>query len=232
MFSCRNTKTNSGSEVTVIELKLKECVACRCYTVHCVGYLIFGSPPPPPSLVLLSPGTDIRLSSSFLCSQPPSPPSTAATSHPSRSNLSNHVIFQTYFNFPSSPPHLFVHYKVSARLTWKRNTLRNKTNVCGLFNDLPILQSWVRVPYCLRFETPPARRARSPYLYPQNQGVPVVPPGIGFPFRHLLRLAGLRWRYSNQPPRGVLCSVLINAHSDKQKMCFLCGPRRDTLLGN
>jgi hypothetical protein len=56
--------------------------------------------------------------------------------------------------------------------------------------------------YCLRFETPPTWRARSPYLYPQEEGGPVIPPGTGFPFRRLLLLAGLRWRYSNPPPRG------------------------------
>jgi hypothetical protein len=31
------------------------------------------------------------------------------------------------------------------------------------------------------------------------------PPGTGFPFRSLLRLAGLRWRYSNPPPHGMKC---------------------------
>jgi hypothetical protein len=35
---------------------------------------------------------------------------------------------------------------------------------------------------------------------PQEQSDPVIPPGTGFPFRRLLRLAGLRWRYSNPPP--------------------------------
>jgi hypothetical protein len=45
--------------------------------------------------------------------------------------------------------------------------------------------------YCLRFETPLTWRATSPYLYP---------PGTGFPFRRLLRLAGIRWRYSQTPP--------------------------------
>jgi hypothetical protein len=40
------------------------------------------------------------------------------------------------------------------------------------------------------------------YLYPSGTGWPVIPPGIGFPFCRLLRLAGLRRRYSNQPPRG------------------------------
>jgi hypothetical protein len=36
--------------------------------------------------------------------------------------------------------------------------------------------------YCLRFETPPTWRASSPYLFPQEQGGPVIPPGTGFPF--------------------------------------------------
>jgi hypothetical protein len=36
----------------------------------------------------------------------------------------------------------------------------------------------------------------------QEQCSPVIPPGTGFPFRLLLRLSGLRWRYSNSPPRG------------------------------
>jgi hypothetical protein len=35
---------------------------------------------------------------------------------------------------------------------------------------------------------------------PQEQGGPLMPPGTGFPLRRLLRLAGLRWRYSNPPP--------------------------------
>jgi hypothetical protein len=42
-----------------------------------------------------------------------------------------------------------------------------------------------------------------PRVYiPQEQGGPVIPSGTGFPFRRLLRLAGLRWRYSTPPPRG------------------------------
>jgi hypothetical protein len=40
-----------------------------------------------------------------------------------------------------------------------------------------------------------------PCIYiPQEHGGPVIPPGIRFPFRRLLRLAGLQWRYSNPPP--------------------------------
>jgi hypothetical protein len=43
-----------------------------------------------------------------------------------------------------------------------------------------------------------------PCIYiPQEQDDPVIPPGTGFPFRCLLRLAGLRWRYWNPPPHGM-----------------------------
>jgi hypothetical protein len=37
---------------------------------------------------------------------------------------------------------------------------------------------------------------------PQEQSGPVIPPGTGFPFCRLLRLAGLRWRYPYPPPHG------------------------------
>jgi hypothetical protein len=58
----------------------------------------------------------------------------------------------------------------------------------------------------------------------QEQGCPIIPPGTGFNFRRLLRLAGLRWRYSNQPPRGEI--------TDSVNCCAKCpqiprhGPRR------
>jgi hypothetical protein len=42
-----------------------------------------------------------------------------------------------------------------------------------------------------------------PRIYmPQEQDDPVIPPGTGFHFRRLLRLAGLRRRYSTPPPLG------------------------------
>jgi hypothetical protein len=37
---------------------------------------------------------------------------------------------------------------------------------------------------------------------PQEQGGQVIPPGTGFRFIRLLRLAGRRWRYANPPPHG------------------------------
>jgi hypothetical protein len=55
--------------------------------------------------------------------------------------------------------------------------------------------------YSLRFDTPPTWKATSPYLYSQEQGGPVTPPDTGFPFRRLLRLAALRWKYLTPPPR-------------------------------
>jgi hypothetical protein len=44
----------------------------------------------------------------------------------------------------------------------------------------------------------------SPHIYiSQEQGGPVLSPGTGFPFRRLLWLTGLRWRYSNPLPHGM-----------------------------
>jgi hypothetical protein len=44
-----------------------------------------------------------------------------------------------------------------------------------------------------------------PRIYiPQEQGGPVKPLDTGFPFRRLLRLAGLRWRYSIPPSTRTL----------------------------
>jgi hypothetical protein len=43
----------------------------------------------------------------------------------------------------------------------------------------------------------------SPNLEGQEQGGPVMPAGTGFPFRCLLRPAGLRCRYSNPPSHGL-----------------------------
>jgi hypothetical protein len=62
--------------------------------------------------------------------------------------------------------------------------------------------------YCLKFETPPTWRARYPYLYPQEQGDPVITPGTGFSFRRFPQLTRLRWRYSNPPPHGVFSCLL------------------------
>jgi hypothetical protein len=47
-----------------------------------------------------------------------------------------------------------------------------------------------------------------PRIYiPQEEGVLVIPPGTGLPSCRLLRLAGLRWRYSNPPPHGYITYI-------------------------
>jgi hypothetical protein len=53
----------------------------------------------------------------------------------------------------------------------------------------------------VRLDTPPTWRARSLYLYPPETGWPsyTTRNWREFPFRRLLQLAGLRWRYSNPP---------------------------------
>jgi hypothetical protein len=77
--------------------------------------------------------------------------------------------------------------------------------------------------YCLRFETPSTWRARAPYLYPPGTGCPVIPPSTGFHFRRFLRLAGLRWRYSNPLPSYITTSHGLNRkyHSPKSHYCCL-----------
>jgi hypothetical protein len=57
--------------------------------------------------------------------------------------------------------------------------------------------------YCLRSESPPNLGGQVPVFIPQEQGGPVILPGIGYLFRRLLRLSGLRLRYSSPPPHGV-----------------------------
>jgi hypothetical protein len=64
----------------------------------------------------------------------------------------------------------------------------------------------------------PTWRARSLYLCPPGTGWPSYTPGTGFPFRRFLRLAGLRWRYSNPPPHWEVKVMtmfnLVKRHED------------------
>jgi hypothetical protein len=57
--------------------------------------------------------------------------------------------------------------------------------------------------YCL-YETPPNLEGQVPCIYiPQEQGGPVIPPGTGFPFCRLLRLAVTTVEVFNPPPHWV-----------------------------
>jgi hypothetical protein len=62
----------------------------------------------------------------------------------------------------------------------------------------------------------PGRPGRRIYI-PHEQGGPVIPPSTGFPFRRLLRLAGLWWKYSNPPQHIPLITPL---HGPPQKTPF------------
>jgi hypothetical protein len=56
----------------------------------------------------------------------------------------------------------------------------------------------------LRLPQPVGPVGPGPRIYiPKEEGGPDIPPGTGFPFRRLLRLAGLPWRYSIPPPHGI-----------------------------
>jgi hypothetical protein len=69
------------------------------------------------------------------------------------------------------------------------------------------------VEYCLKFETPQPGGPCPRIYITQVHGDPVIPPGTGFFFRCLLRLAGLRWRYSNPPPHGVKLGLSLTLMS-------------------
>jgi hypothetical protein len=60
---------------------------------------------------------------------------------------------------------------------------------------------------------------------PPEKGGPVVRRGAGFPFRCLLLLAGLRWKYSNPTPRGdgYNCHMVLfisSWHGPRRKRLF------------
>jgi hypothetical protein len=58
-----------------------------------------------------------------------------------------------------------------------------------------ILLSYMKPYFTVSYETPPTWRARFLYLYPPGTRGPVISPDTGFPFCHLWRVAGLRWRW-------------------------------------
>jgi hypothetical protein len=64
----------------------------------------------------------------------------------------------------------------------------------------------VTIFYSLRFQTAPTWRTRSLYLCTPVTEWSSCTPGTEFPFR-LVRLSGLRCRYSNPPPRGLTDST-------------------------
>jgi hypothetical protein len=60
----------------------------------------------------------------------------------------------------------------------------------------------VTIFYCLRLETPPTWRARSPYLYPPGTGWSSYTPRHWVPFSSPPTTRRTTWRYSTPPPHG------------------------------
>jgi hypothetical protein len=101
--------------------------------------------------------------------------------------------------------------------------------VCKLFIQLLLgacqsSHSWAAVPqnsrpyFTVSFGTPPTWRARFLYLYPPGTEWPSYTPEHWIPICRLLRLAGLRWRYSNPPPHGYIWRIcfalfILTCHS-------------------
>jgi hypothetical protein len=61
----------------------------------------------------------------------------------------------------------------------------------------------------------------------QEQGGPVIVPGTGFPFCRLLRLAGLRRRYSNPPPPSTNSRIPFKSYNNS--VCTSQGSHYDSL---
>jgi hypothetical protein len=80
---------------------------------------------------------------------------------------------------------------------------------------------------CLSFKTPPNLEDQVPiFISPRKKGGQVIPPGTGFPFRCLLCLAGLQWRYLAPSPHRswpILClsSAYITSAWTLQRTPFL-----------
>jgi hypothetical protein len=95
-------------------------------------------------------------------------------------------------------------YFVAPSLT--RGRACNLLLLLGLTSTVPLgsesrgTQEHIIVSQFFRFPQPGVPSSR--IYIPQEQGGPVIPAGTGFTFRRLLRLAGLRWRYSNPSPDG------------------------------
>jgi hypothetical protein len=67
---------------------------------------------------------------------------------------------------------------------------------------------------------------------PQERDGPVMRPGTGFPFRRLLRFAGLRWRHSNRLYSVILLTLLVTYQNEPhRKHSFQCySPKIPRLL--
>jgi hypothetical protein len=90
--------------------------------------------------------------------------------------------------------------------------------------------SW---PHCTISDTrlpQPVGRGSRIYI-PPEQGGPFIPPGTEFPFRRLLLLARLRWRYSTPPPHEIRRTLSVSprrmwAEQETEERTSCLTPRR------
>jgi hypothetical protein len=88
-----------------------------------------------------------------------------------------------------------------------RGRVCNLLLMLGLASAVPLGSESRRTQYHTLFSQflrLPQPEGPGPRIYiPQEQGGPVMPQGTGFHLRCLLRLGGLRWRYSGPPLHGL-----------------------------
>jgi hypothetical protein len=124
----------------------------------------------------------------------------------------SHSVSQSWYRAPlwDLRPDVTSCRNVAARnlrscIYWAPSLTRGR--VCNLQSNHSIIRvAQNPKPYfTVSSETPPTWRARFPCLYPPGTGWPSYTPRHWVPFTsslmaRLLRLAGIRWRYSNPPP--------------------------------
>jgi hypothetical protein len=114
----------------------------------------------------------------------------------------------TNFSFSLKFPLDSCGFVILWRPLWREDgSVIYRTVVSGPFHTS---HSWVEVPpnsrlyFTVSSETPQPGEPGPRIYIPQEQGGPDIPPDTGFLFCRLLRLAGLRWRYYNPPPHGLM----------------------------
>jgi hypothetical protein len=95
---------------------------------------------------------------------------------------------------------------------WRRETSLRRGRVCRLqlllaFASAVILGSGAHgtrdhILLSQNRDSPKLEDEFPVFISPRNRMTQLYPPGTEFHFRRLLQLAGLRWKYSNPPPRG------------------------------
>jgi hypothetical protein len=69
----------------------------------------------------------------------------------------------------------------------------------AIFTSIDFAISFLQKMFVSRASNAQPEGLRTLIYVPRREGGPVTPPGTGIPFRRLLLLAGLHWRYSNRP---------------------------------